>query len=453
MKFKKMLSLSIASIVLLSTAACTINSGSSTVGSNATSTTINTTTNNKITTPSASSTTSTPSATLTPSASSTTSTSSATSKPSASSTTSTSSATSKPSASSTTSTPSATSKPSASNTTSTPTGTSSTDRPGDIEYPVNQEYLDLLAKGNLIYYNDFNSDNVVPTKWSESWGTKGLYSYAHPKNVSDVVNEDNHKITNTKGALQLNDTDDNGTQLILDFGQELTGKVDGCVDITFIGGGSSWTFMQFQGTSSGKMNSEVFALRTNKTNLVYRLDGGSELTPTGTVSYTATSNFKLYFSFDLDSNTVTIRINDIEFLTDFTLSNNITSISGIKFVSSDKGSKTLNIDDLVVRNESYSLSELKTKTINDLNTAYTSYEIEAKYPSVLEETNAILAKAITDINASQVKANIPVIYNNAIKEIDSKIITLVKNSDGSLIDKNDNSQKFNKINTNLLLRS
>ena len=187
MKFKKMLSLSIASIVLLSTAACTINSGSSTVGSNATSnssasTTINTTTNNKTTTPSA------------------------------------------------------TSKPSASSTTSTPTGTSSTDRPGDIEYPVNQEYLDLVAKGNLIYYNDFNSDNVVPTKWSESWGTKGLYSYAHPKNASDVVNEDNHKITNTKGALQLNDTDDNGTQLILDFGQELTGKVDGYVDITFIGG-------------------------------------------------------------------------------------------------------------------------------------------------------------------------------------------------------------------------
>ena len=419
MKFKKMLSLSIASIVLLSTAACTINSGSSIVGSNATSTTINTTTNNKITTPSASSRTSTPSATSTPSGSSRTSTSSATSKPSVSSTT---------------STPSATSKPSASNTTSTPTGTSSTDRPGDIEYPVNQEYLDLLAKGNLIYYNDFNSDNVVPTKWSESWGTKGLYSYAHPKNASDVVNEDNHKITNTKGALQLNDTDDNGTQLILDFGQELTGKVDGCVDITFIGGGSSWTFMQFQGTSSGKMNSEVFALRTNKTNLVYRLDGGSELTPTGTVSYTATSNFKLYFSFDLDSNTVTIRINDIEFLTDFTLSNNITSISGIKFVSSDKGSKTLNIDDLVVRNESYSLSELKTKTINDLNTAYTSYEIEAKYPSVLEETNAILAKAITDINASQVKANIPVIYNNAIKEIDSKIITLVKNDAISELD-------------------
>ena len=33
------------------------------------------------------------------------------------------------------------------------------------------------------------------------------------------------------------------------------------------------------------------------------------------------------------------------------------------------------------------------------------------------------------------------------------IITLVKNSDGSFIDKNDNSQKFNKINTNLLLRS
>ncbi len=307
MKFKKMLSLSIASIVLLSTAACTINSGSSTVGSNATSnsstsTTINTTTNNKTTTPSA---------------------------------------TSKPSTSSTTSTPSATSKPSASSTTSTPTGTSSTDRPGDIEYPVNQEYLDLVAKGNLIYYNDFNSDNVVPTKWSESWGTKGLYSYAHPKNASDVVNEDNHKITNTKGALQLNDTDDNGTQLILDFGQELTGKVDGYVDITFIGGGSSWTFMQFQGTSSGKINSEVFALRTNKTNLVYRLDGGSELTPTGTVSYTSTSNFKLYFSFDLDSNTVTIRINDIEFLTDFTLSNNITSISGIKFVSSDKGSQLI----------------------------------------------------------------------------------------------------------------
>ena len=217
MKFKKMLSLSIASIVLLSTAACTINSGSSTVGSNATSnssasTTINTTTNNKTTTPSA------------------------TSKPSASSTTNTPSATSKPSTSSTTSTPSATSKPSASSTTSTPTGTSSTDRPGDIEYPVNQEYLDLVAKGNLIYYNDFNSDNVVPTKWSESWGTKGLYSYAHPKNASDVVNEDNHKITNTKGALQLNDTDDNGTQLILDFGQELTGKVDGYVDITFIGG-------------------------------------------------------------------------------------------------------------------------------------------------------------------------------------------------------------------------
>ena len=149
MKFKKMLSLSIASIVLLSTAACTINSGSSTVGSNATSnsstsTTINTTTNNKTTTPSA---------------------------------------TSKPSTSSTTSTPSATSKPSASSTTSTPTGTSSTDRPGDIEYPVNQEYLDLVAKGNLIYYNDFNSDNVVPTKWSESWGTKGLYSYADRKSV------------------------------------------------------------------------------------------------------------------------------------------------------------------------------------------------------------------------------------------------------------------------------
>lgn len=255
----------------------------------------------------------------------------------------------------------------------------------------------LKESSNLIISEDFNSQLETDklNDWTGVWGTKGIYNHLNPQTGVTANNTTNYvKLGN--GTAELIDTTNAGTQLFVDFGRVLRiGKVTGYVEVTTKEIGDSWTFLQFIGTSATKENAEVFALRTKDKVIKYRLDGGSEAIPLNSIA-SENKTYNIYFEFDLENNKISVTINGIAFLTDFETS--IKELQGIRFVSSDKNSRTLVIDNLAVAFEPAELSTYQSKLNSMLDAKYASMNVETNYASSKDAIDAVLETAKNQIS-------------------------------------------------------
>jgi len=278
---------------------------------------------------------------------------------------------------------------------------------------VNEYDTFLETQGEkVIYNNEFTNVETLET-WDQTWGEKGIYTY-----TNNETSAEGNYVAVGGGKAELIDTTGKATNLIVDFGF-VTGVVEGYAEITVKDGGDSWTPLQFVGTSSAKKNSEVLGLRMDGGKIKYRLDGGAA-TATTLNPGLSDKTYKIDFKFDLESGKVTIKIDGEVFLDE--LETTISEIKGLKFVSSDNGSKTLSVNYLAVANTPMELETYRILTLEKFKTAYEAYDqtkyttayTEGEYESNGKELEAKYNAAKTAIEGASNVNSVYEEYNNGI---------------------------------------
>ncbi|MGM9971035.1 MAG: InlB B-repeat-containing protein [Anaeroplasmataceae bacterium] len=286
---------------------------------------------------------------------------------------------------------------------------------------VEKTAFDIISESqDAIIAEDFNSmvETDKLTDWSGTWGTKGIYSYLNSKTNVTADNTTNYvKLGN--GSAELIDTTDAGTQLCVDFGETLElGKVKGYVEVTTKGSGNSWTFVQFIGTNAEKSNTEVFGLRTDADLIKYRLNAGSATAALNAVSL-ADTTYKINFEFDLASHKVTMTINGVAFVTD--LETEIKGLQGIRFVSSDNGSKTSSIDNLAVAFEEPSTDVYKSGMLAEVDAKVAAMALDTNYITKKTEIEDYVSAKKALINAATTSAEIKEIYEAVVAYLEAAL--------------------------------
>ena len=279
--------------------------------------------------------------------------------------------------------------------------------------------------GNLIA-EDFNSYSSTD-KLSDftAWGTKGIYSFLNEK-TAGTANPTENYVQLGDGIAQMVDTGGNGTQIVVDYGQNIeSGILYGYFEATISNVGNSWTFLQLQGLATGGTGiAEVFGIRTDSGTFKYRLGSSGAVTAPETSIATANAKFDFYFEFDMDSKTLTMTINGQPFVTNLAM--NVDYISGFKLVSSDNGSKLMSVDNLAIALEDYSLAEYKEIWAAELTKYYNSLNVTQNYPTVASEITSLYENGITNINGASSKALVKTMYNGTVSAIETKLLGLQK---------------------------
>lgn len=295
-------------------------------------------------------------------------------------------------------------------------------------------YDKLVKKGNVLYSSDFNNltdgelieskgeiTSEIPGTWSEE---NSIYSYTNVK-AEDLTGVYNIQALN--GALKMNDGGSNGIQLWNSFGFITSGIVEGYVELTTSSIGDSWSFFQLYGNNQTISKGEIFGLRTEGGVLKYRLNGDKTAAPESTISTSADTTFNVYFKVDLSTGNITMTINNNPFVTN--LSIGATELYGYKLVSSDNNSKTLVIDNMVVRNEKLELEDYKTLLSTRFSTEYNLIDqsLYTKNAAAIIELNEAVNTNITNANTELEVYNAYTEGLNNLKEYlsDSEITSLI----------------------------
>lgn len=254
-----------------------------------------------------------------------------------------------------------------------------------------EKFTELKNSENNILANSFLVSGTLP-KYT-SWGTKGLYTAnnAESKPATDAGNFVEIK----DGVASMTDTTEGGTSFIVDFGGNLNGTVEGYFDMTLKSTGNSWTPVQFFGEASDqatdKVGEEIFGFRTDGGKIKYRVNGGSAVAPLSDIA-SANATYNVYFSINTTSGKVSITINGKDFVKE--LDTKITSIKGLKFVSSDKEAKTVNVDNLAVAYTPVDLATYKEAIkgrITELDTSANLLKVENSW-TLTDTTEGTAAK-------------------------------------------------------------
>lgn len=298
-------------------------------------------------------------------------------------------------------------------------------------------YDKLIKKGNVLYNSDFNNlsegelieskgeiTSEIPGAWSEE---TSIYSYTNVK-AEDLTGVYNIQALN--GALKMNDGGSNGIQLCNSFGFITSGIVEGYVELTTSSIGDSWTFFQLYGNNQAKSKAELFGLRTDAGTLKYRLNGGNAIAPESVISTSVDTTFNVYFKVDLSTGNITVTINNQPFVTDLNIG--VTEIYGYKLVSSDNNSRTLIIDNMVVRNEKLELEDYKILLSTRFSTEYNLIvqSLYTKNAAAIKELNELVNTNITNASTDLEAYNA---YNDGLNTLndylsDSEITDLITSS-------------------------
>lgn len=271
----------------------------------------------------------------------------------------------------------------------------------------------------VIYNNDFDTPVDRLDSFSGTYGTKGVYFLFNSKNNEEAG--DKYYVTVADGYAKMVDGGASGTQIVFDFGKNYVKTLEGYTEIKTNSTGNSWTFMQFIGSN----NSEVLGLRTDNNNIKYRLKGGSVATPSATIA-AADTTYKIYYKFDFTTGKVFMTVNGQSFFGESGLDAGITAIKGIKFVSSDNGQRTVDVDNFVVAGEAKTLDEYKTEVTAKLDTAYGAYTL-ADYPENGKELTDIYTAAKTALGTVESFEKADEVLNTAIADMKA-VLTIAGNA-------------------------
>lgn len=283
------------------------------------------------------------------------------------------------------------------------------------------DYDKYLAQfgDKVIYNNDFDTPVDRLDSFSGTYGTKGVYFQFNSKNNEEAG--DKYYVTVADGYAKMVDGGASGTQIVFDFGKNYVKTLEGYTEIKTNSTGNSWTFMQFIGSN----NSEVLGLRTDNNNIKYRLNGGSVATPSATIAATDTT-YKIYYKFDFTTGKVFMTVNGQSFFGESGLDAGITAIKGIKFVSSDNGQRTVDVDNFVVAGEAKTLDEYKTEVTAKLDTAYGAYTL-TDYPENGKELTDIYTAAKTALGTVESFEKADEVLNTAIADMKA-VLTIAGNA-------------------------
>ncbi len=230
-------------------------------------------------------------------------------------------------------------------------------------------YDRLAARADNLIAEDFSSyTNGENLTTDGDFAVRGIFGSMTDKAGSDPT-KNYVKITN--GAAELVDTTAGGTILNVPFGQ-IKGDLEVYFETTLKDSGASWTLVQFQGISGTKNGGEVFGLRTAADSVLkYRIDGNETADGIVNAATYGNSTLKVYFKYNAADKTITVTINGKEYLKN--LQTTITELQGIKFVSSDNGSKTQTVDNIAVNGTEKTVEEVKDGMIAKLDAEYAKY--------------------------------------------------------------------------------
>lgn len=263
--------------------------------------------------------------------------------------------------------------------------------------PLSHDFTaDMVRSGDYTYTIAAQADGYVDSEEAES----PVYTYTAPlKEFIDLnfetiyeldeilgfdpVNEPYAEITgnetpdqtlnfvkviadNSAGkTAMLNDTTKNATNLVVPFTEKNSGKVTIEADITPSVASNGWTPVQIYGTKADGTPGEIIGARVdssiNKGKYSLRLDGGSAIDGSGSVSMAAKTKAHIVFNIDFDNNLIEMIVdNNTSGVHEFKAS----AVNSIKFVTPTSGSGNLAVDNVVV----------KAGTFADMSTTTTTTE-------------------------------------------------------------------------------
>lgn len=196
-------------------------------------------------------------------------------------------------------------------------------------------YESLLNSDNKLLEENFDSytkEDSLPE--FKEWGTKGIYYYINDKDDPGIDMNLNHIELGNGDAYLYDNSEYDGTQLIIDAGNITKGIVKGYMEVSLEYAGNSWTFFQIYGTKSNGTYGEIFGARFDEGILKYRLDGGNVIYPPYPYIYPMDQKYKIEYIYDLNQNQLSVKMNDMYLVCELHMTS--TSFGGIKIVSSDK---------------------------------------------------------------------------------------------------------------------
>lgn len=200
--------------------------------------------------------------------------------------------------------------------------------------PEKSFYETLLESDRKILEEDFNSyslEDALPE--FKEWGTKGIYYHINDKNNSGIDLDKNHIQLGEQDAYLFDNSEYDGTQLIIDAGNITEGIIKGYMEVTLENAGNQWTFFQMYGTRMDGTFGEIFGARFESGILQYRINGASVQFPNDPYISPREVKYLIEYVYDMNTNLLTVKMNGKYLVLEHSLT--ATSFGGIKIVTSD----------------------------------------------------------------------------------------------------------------------
>ena len=277
-------------------------------------------------------------------------------------------------------------------------------------------YSKLASDEDNILTEDFSTTTTI-AEWDNQTNA-GIYQKLNQKENTEIVPANNFvEVVDGKAYLRDLNASGNGTHAYVNFGTLDNGTVEGCMDVTIDTLGTGWTLFQLYGIDTAKTSvNEVFGLRNDKTaGLAYRLDGGTTLgTPLNAVTLAAGTTYQIYFNADLQNSKLSVQINGVDYVKDLEIPG-LSQLNYIRFVSSDKSSSTLSLDNIAIVHHASSLDAIKTNKTAAINKKYAALDetlYTKNYAAITTAKDNAIAAITAATTADEVTAAVAAFNEN-----------------------------------------
>lgn len=247
----------------------------------------------------------------------------------------------------------------------------------DDSASLNAKFTELVGKQGLVYANTFTESKKLG-KFS-AWGAAGVYGLPAAEGIDDT-----HYVEAVDGvAKQVAPGKTAGGKnlgTIVDFGgaKEL-GVLEGHVNFNTNKLGSKWRIIQFYNNQEPTDDNLVFALYMKGSDgiLSYVTSKTDEVgqTLTNALTLKVSTNYSMYYKFDLSAGKVTMTITEGNTAT--TILDNVdigvSALTGMRAVSGDSGNRLVNLDNVAVVYTAPTPAEVKAA--NDAKVAALAQQI------------------------------------------------------------------------------
>ncbi len=171
-------------------------------------------------------------------------------------------------------------------------------------------------------------------------------------------------------------------------------------------------FFQVDGTSAGKSDTEVFALRTSSSKFHYRFDGGSDIALGSDNAVSVSTNYKFYVELNTAEGKVSIYKNGTKIIDE--VSTTINKVNGIKFTCKSGGTSEKTIDNVAINLEETAVDPVVAAKATALS-AITTYQAGTEYTGYSADTATAADKAKKKLADAQIATSTKAI-NDATTE-------------------------------------